>query len=84
MFFSEAEREANIARNKALLAQLDISLDIPKKVEQKEKAKANEATITFKQVFQDWDEETYNYTGTLYLDQGVIKGTWEDADDDNL
>ncbi|KAF7795619.1 hypothetical protein EIP86_006784 [Pleurotus ostreatoroseus] len=28
---SEAEREANIARNRALIAQLDISLDIPKK-----------------------------------------------------
>ncbi|KAJ3558674.1 hypothetical protein NM688_g783 [Phlebia brevispora] len=27
----EAEREANIARNRALIAQLDISLDIPKK-----------------------------------------------------
>lgn len=36
----EEEREANIARNRALLAQLDISLDIPKKPAPKEKAKA--------------------------------------------
>jgi hypothetical protein len=28
--YSEAEREATIARNRALLAQLDVSLDIPK------------------------------------------------------
>ncbi|GJE95189.1 WD40 repeat domain-containing protein [Phanerochaete sordida] len=33
----EEEREANIARNRALLAQLDITLDIPKKPAPKEK-----------------------------------------------
>lgn len=36
---SEEEREANIARNRALLAQLDVTLDIPKPVV-KEKTKA--------------------------------------------
>ena len=38
---SEQEREANIARNRALLSQLDLTLDIPKKrPAPKEKTKA--------------------------------------------
>lgn len=37
---SEDEREANIARNRALLAEFDVSLDVPKPVVKKEKTKA--------------------------------------------
>ena len=39
MSHSEAEREANIARNRALIAQLDVTLDIPKTESHKPKAK---------------------------------------------
>lgn len=41
---SEAEREANIARNRALIAQLDIDLDIPRKPSPKPKAKPAPST----------------------------------------
>jgi WD repeat-containing protein 76 len=47
---SEAEREANIARNRALLAQLDVTLDIPTKPAAKEKGKAKPAQPARKRV----------------------------------
>lgn len=46
---SEEEREANIARNRALLAQLDVTLDIPKPVV-KEKTKAKPVQLAKKRV----------------------------------